>query len=51
MGAIRLGINLEFVRHEDKNFDPGNRYQCGQDPYGWLASVLDRLVHLQEVMA
>jgi sugar phosphate isomerase/epimerase len=28
------------------NFDTGNSYLCGQDPYSWLESVLDRLVHL-----
>jgi len=28
------------------NFDTGNAYLGGQDPYPWLESVLDRLVHL-----
>jgi sugar phosphate isomerase/epimerase len=28
------------------NFDTGNAYLGGQDPYAWLESVLDRLVHL-----
>ena len=28
------------------NFDTGNAYLGGQDPYSWLESVLDRLVHL-----
>ena len=28
------------------NFDTGNSYLCGQDPYAWLERVLDRLVHL-----
>jgi sugar phosphate isomerase/epimerase len=28
------------------NFDTGNSYLGGQDPYAWLESVLDRLVHL-----
>ena len=28
------------------NFDTGNSYLCGQDPYAWLTSVKDRLVHL-----
>ena len=28
------------------NFDTGNSYLGGQDPYSWLESVLDRLVHL-----
>lgn len=28
------------------NFDMGNAYLCGQDPYDWLAHVRDRLVHL-----
>ncbi len=28
------------------NFDTGNSYLCGHDPYTWLESVLDRLVHL-----
>lgn len=28
------------------NFDAGNAYLCGQDPYAWLEHVLDRLVHL-----
>ena len=28
------------------NFDTGNSYLCGHDPYEWLASVSDRLVHL-----
>ncbi len=28
------------------NFDTGNAYLAGQDPYKWLARVRDRLVHL-----
>lgn len=28
------------------NFDTGNAYLCGQDPYTWLESVLDHLIHL-----
>jgi len=28
------------------NFDTGNAYLCGHDPYAWLERVLDRLVHL-----
>jgi sugar phosphate isomerase/epimerase len=28
------------------NFDTGNAYLGGQDPYPWLESVLERLVHL-----
>lgn len=28
------------------NFDTGNSYLAGEDPYGWLERVLDRLVHL-----
>ena len=28
------------------NFDTGNSYLSGQDPYKWLAHVADRLVHL-----
>ena len=28
------------------NFDTGNSYLAGQDPYKWLGHVLDRLVHL-----
>jgi sugar phosphate isomerase/epimerase len=28
------------------NFDMGNSYLGGQDPYGWLERVRDRLVHL-----
>jgi sugar phosphate isomerase/epimerase len=28
------------------NFDTGNSYLCGHDPYQWLARVRDRLVHL-----
>ena len=28
------------------NFDTGNSYLSGQDPYIWLEHVLDRLVHL-----
>lgn len=28
------------------NFDTGNSYLCGHDPYGWLETVVDRLVHL-----
>jgi sugar phosphate isomerase/epimerase len=28
------------------NFDTGNSYLAGQDPYSWLEHVLDRLVHL-----
>jgi sugar phosphate isomerase/epimerase len=28
------------------NFDTGNSYLAGQDPYAWLAHVADRLVHL-----
>jgi sugar phosphate isomerase/epimerase len=28
------------------NFDTGNSYLAGQDPYAWLEHVLDRLVHV-----
>jgi len=28
------------------NFDTGNSYLCGHDPYKWLERVLPRLVHL-----
>jgi len=28
------------------NFDTGNAYLAGQDPYSWLEHVVDRLVHL-----
>jgi len=28
------------------NFDTGNSYLCGHDPYQWLERVLDRLVHV-----
>lgn len=28
------------------NFDTGNGYLSGQDPYAWLETVVDRLVHL-----
>lgn len=28
------------------NFDTGNSYLSGQDPYKWLEKVVDRLVHL-----
>ena len=28
------------------NFDTGNAYLCGHDPYTWLERVVDRLVHL-----
>jgi sugar phosphate isomerase/epimerase len=28
------------------NFDTGNAYLAGQDPYSWLESVVGRLVHL-----
>ena len=28
------------------NFDTGNAYLCGHDPYKWLAQVSDRLVHV-----
>lgn len=28
------------------NFDTGNSFLCGHDPYLWLDRVLDRLVHL-----
>lgn len=28
------------------NFDTGNSYLCGHDPYPWLVAVLPRLVHL-----
>lgn len=28
------------------NFDTGNSYLAGQDPYEWLAKITDRLVHL-----
>ena len=28
------------------NFDTGNSYLCGHDPYAWLERVSDRLVHL-----
>jgi sugar phosphate isomerase/epimerase len=28
------------------NFDTGNSYLCGHDPYKWLSRVVSRLVHL-----
>lgn len=28
------------------NFDTGNAFLCGEDPYAWLMRVLPRLVHL-----
>ena len=28
------------------NFDTGNAFLCGHDPYGWLKRVVGRLVHL-----
>jgi sugar phosphate isomerase/epimerase len=28
------------------NFDTGNSYLCGHDPYQWLERVVDRLVHV-----
>ncbi len=28
------------------NFDTGNAFLCGQDPYQWLERVVGRLVHL-----
>ena len=28
------------------NFDTGNSYLCGHDPYAWLERVADRLVHV-----
>lgn len=28
------------------NFDTGNSYLCGQDPYGWLERVISRCVHV-----
>jgi len=28
------------------NFDTGNAFLCGQDPYRWLRNVVKRLVHL-----
>ena len=28
------------------NFDTGNSYLCGHDPYKWLQKILGRLVHL-----
>ena len=36
IGTISIGIN----------FDTGNSYLCGHDPYVWLERVADRLVHL-----
>jgi sugar phosphate isomerase/epimerase len=37
-----------LVRHPaiGINFDTGNSYLAGQDPYKWLERVVDRLVHL-----
>ena len=28
------------------NFDTGNSYLAGQDPYKWLESIIDRVVHI-----
>lgn len=28
------------------NFDTGNSFLCGQDPYSWLERVADRLIHV-----
>lgn len=32
--------------HIGINFDTGNAYLCGHDPYEWLKKIGDRLVHL-----
>ena len=38
--------NLVESRVIGINFDTGNSYLCGHDPYEWLEHVADRLVHL-----
>jgi len=38
--------NLVQSRAIGINFDTGNSYLCGHDPYQWLEKVLGRLVHL-----
>ena len=44
------GLNSIFKLVESSsigiNFDTGNSYLCGADPYAWLESVLPNLVHL-----
>lgn len=59
--AIGLEPHQQYSKHPDGldriyglvkspaigiNFDTGNSYLCGHDPYQWLERVLDRLVHL-----
>jgi sugar phosphate isomerase/epimerase len=58
---IGLEPHQQYTRHPDGldriarlvdspaigiNFDTGNSYLCGHDPYAWLERVLPRLVHL-----
>ena len=58
---IGLECHQQYSRHPDGldrihklvkspsigiNFDTGNAYLCGQDPYKWLKRVVKRLVHL-----
>ncbi len=58
---IGLEPHQQYTRHPDGldriynlvnsdvigiNFDTGNSYLCGHDPYEWLERVLPRLVHL-----
>ena len=39
-------LNLVSSPNIGINFDSGNSYLGGEDPYGWLESCVDRLVHL-----
>jgi sugar phosphate isomerase/epimerase len=39
-------LNLVESKVMGINFDTGNSYLCGHDPYEWLESVVGRLVHL-----
>jgi sugar phosphate isomerase/epimerase len=44
-GLARI-VNLVSSPSVGINFDTGNSYLCGHDPYAWLESVLPDLVHL-----
>jgi len=59
--AIGLEPHQQYSKHPDGldriynlvqspsvgiNFDTGNSYRCGHDPYEWLKRVRDRLVHV-----
>ena len=48
MGSIGLGVNLEFVRHDDKDFEWGVEMSAGL-AIGAGAVIADRPLHVRDL--